>query len=225
MKLEVLGLLVLLVISVAFALNYYFYSADLEKKLLSAQNAAKEAENALNITKSRLEEVEMNLSKAEQELEKAKREMDILRGNLLRINESLFLCMKNLSGYVNLSGGVRNMSNELLSCKTELSACKSINSRLEEADVHVVHWWYEGSAGCAVCGTSSAVFHIVLFNAGYNAATNVRVVITLYDSRNIPIRTVTVYVGSIDGRTGKVVDQTVTYTGAFQRADVGCYWD
>jgi uncharacterized protein YbaR (Trm112 family) len=24
---------------------------------------------------------------------------------------------------------------------------------------------------------------------------------------------------------GVVVDQTVTYTGAFQRADVGCYWD
>ncbi len=216
-ELKIAGTLLVLLISTAFALNYYFYSLDLQKKFSNSQVLINELEKSLNETRARLAEAEKNLSWAERELASARNELNRMRNNLLEVQEALLTCM-------NASKSSENLSKEILACRTELSACRSRLSILEKADVHVAYWWWEGSAGCAVCGTSSAVFHVVLFNAGDDVARNVRVLITLYDNRNIPIKVVTVDAGSIDGRTGKLIEQTVIYTGVVQRADVSCTW-
>ncbi|PNV77372.1 MAG: hypothetical protein C0200_06475 [Thermoproteota archaeon] len=218
LELKIIGpLLALLLISTAFALNYYFYSLDLQKRLLNSQIFTSELEKSLNETKTRLAIAEENLSRAERELVSTREELSCLRNNLSELQKALSSC-------INASKSSENLSKEVLTCRTELSACKSRLLILEKADVHVAYWWWERSVGCAVCGTSSAIFHVVLFNSGEDVASNVRVVITLYDSKNIAVKTVTIYVGSIDGKSGKLVEQTVFYTGDVQKADVRCVW-
>lgn len=163
------------------------------------------------------------LSEAKRDLLEEMERTSHLRESISRLQENLSLCMEELSRISNISGSLEEYSREVEACESELSACRSMLHLLGRASVQVVHWWYD-SAGCAPCGTASARFHVILFNAGRETAHDVRLTIVLYDGSNDPIGTFGIDVGTIPGRTGRVIERTLVLPPGFKGADVRCYW-
>ncbi len=220
-KESVIICLLALVIGSSLALAYFSYSENLELRgrLSETQRELEELRGSLEEAERSLAEAQIELSNAERELLRSREEISSLLLNLSTLQEELSSCLKGLSEAKNMT----KLNESKSSCESELSACRSRLYLLERPSVRVVHWWYE-SIGCAPCGTASARFHVVLFNAGYETASNVRVTIVLYDRSNNPMDSIRVEVGSLSGRTGKVVERDVPLPAGFQRADVRCEW-
>lgn len=210
-------LLALLLASPLIALKFYLESIELRSKLTESRETARELEKSLNESISMVSELKEELSLKESELIKYEKELAELSRKLSKLNSSLSSCLKNLSEERNRTE--LKLSSETSICRAELSACRSELSLTERASVHLVHWWYD-SMGCLQCGTAAVKFHAVLFNAGYETASDVRVVIIIYDKGNAPINTIKIEAGPLPGRAGKVIEQIVAITPSFQRAEV-----
>ncbi|MEM2810466.1 MAG: hypothetical protein QW187_01430 [Candidatus Korarchaeum sp.] len=212
------GLLVLaLLASMVTAFRLYMESLEISERLSESERTLDELRRSLDGMRGRISYLEGELSSKEEELIRAGRELAALNGNLSELRRALSECMRNLSEARNLTQ--RNLTEEGHDCEAELSICRSRLSITERASVYLVHWWYD-SLGCIPCGAAVTKFHVVLFNAGYETASNSRVVITLYDRSNVPISVFRVETGPIPGRAGKIIEHTVSLSPSFQRAEV-----
>lgn len=217
--LAILLLTLMVITSSTIASKFYFESLELKAELSKSLERVSELEKSLKESELGVSLLEEKLSSKEGELMEAKIRIAELSGNLSELRNSLSLCLRDLNetkSELNTSKGTSNL-------EAELSVCRSKLSQIERASVHLVHWWYD-SMGCVPCGTATTKLHVVLFNAGYETANNVRVMITLYDENNVPIDVMRIEVGSIPGREGKVIERVVNLSPRFQRAEVRVEW-
>lgn len=220
-RIAMLMLAILLALSSFYAFSCHRRSLELQAEVLESTKTVEELESSLNAAKEALARAERDLEEVEFRLTEAARREGSLREELSKLSGELSRCLANLSRGGNATEGCEV---RVSTCESKLSYCESRLRALERASVHVAHWWHD-SVGCVPCGTASTKVHVVLFNAGYERADDVRVVITLYGRAGNPISVLRVDAGSIDGRSGRLVESSILLPADFQRAEVKCEWD
>jgi hypothetical protein len=207
-------LLALLILSI-LGLSYYYNKAEkLQSRISEYEKNLEELKRNISEKEILLSDAESNAAALRKELSEAEEEIEKLREELKAKQDELSSCLSKETQPVEIK-----VENESV-CERELASCRNELSSIRRARVYVVHWWYD-SFGCVPCGTANVKFHIVLFNAGYETAEDVRVIITLYGESG-PINVIRIDAGSLSGRTAKVLEQIVTISANFRRAEVSC---
>jgi hypothetical protein len=205
-------LLALLILSILGLAYYYNKAEELQTRISEYEKNLKELKRNISEKEILLSDAESNAAALRKELSEAKEEIARLREELKAKQDELSSCLSKEAQPVEIK-------NESI-CERELASCRNELSSIRRARVYVVHWWYD-SFGCVPCGTANVKFHIVLFNAGYETAEKVRVILTLYGESG-PINVIRIDAGSLSGRTSKVLEQIVTISANFRRAEVSC---
>jgi hypothetical protein len=209
-------LLALLFLSILGLAYYYNKAEELRAKISEYEKSLKELKRDISEKEILLSDATENLAALREELSEAEEEIARLREELKAKQDELSSCLSKEAQPVEIK-----VENESI-CERELASCRNELSSLRRARVYVVHWWYD-SSGCVPCGTANVKFHVVLFNAGYETAENVRVILTLYGESG-PINIIRIDAGSLSGRTAKVLEQSVAISANFKRAEVSCEW-